>query len=225
MPLISLWWKGDIFFIEYAIFHVSSLFFLNKSPIKKSKQRPHHAALMYLYVMQIYSYLNCQIFFFFLHQTWTWQHHYPAQPSLLFICQSFFFSQKSKFVAVSKHAAMYCTCNHFSYLQLRCERWGGGLCVSECVCACMCASVCLGNGASLLVSVYFSSSIHLFQTISIQSSEEQNLISTCGTEWKDTETLSRCIYLWKAVSLSWLIWITDSAMLVLHTVAQMAKAQ
>lgn len=54
--------------------------------------------------------------------------------------------------------------------------------MSECVCACMCASVCLGNGASLLVSVYFSSSIHLFQTISIQSSEEQNLISTCGTE-------------------------------------------
>lgn len=28
-----------------------------------SKQRPHQA-LMYLYVMQIYSYLNCQIFCF-----------------------------------------------------------------------------------------------------------------------------------------------------------------
>lgn len=46
------------------------------------------------------------------------------------------------------------------------------------------------------MNVCFSFSIHLFpKSISIQFSEEQNLISTCGTELKDTETLSRCIYL------------------------------
>lgn len=63
----------------------------------------------------------------------------------------------------------------------------------------VCVCVSLGNeevGArSLLVTVCFSSSIHLSpQTIGSRSSEEQNLISTCGTELKDNETLSRRIY-------------------------------
>lgn len=62
------------------------------------------------------------------------------------------------------------------------------------ICVCLCVS--FGSGASLLVTVYFSSSIHLSpQSISARSSEEPNLISACGTELKDTETLSRCIYL------------------------------
>ena len=78
---------------------------------------------------------------------------------------------------------------------------------------------------SLLVTVYSSSSIHLSpQSISPQSSEEQDLISTRGTELKDIATLSRCIYLGKAASLNWLIWIRDPVMLLLHTVAQMANA-
>lgn len=52
------------------------------------------------------------------------------------------------------------------------------------------------NVCALLVTVCCSSSIHLLpQSISSQSSEEQNLISTRGTELRDTETLSRCIYL------------------------------
>lgn len=66
---------------------------------------------------------------------------------------------------------------------------GGG----EVVCVCVCVFWGIwggeGGGRSLLVTTCFSSSIHLSpQTRSSQSSEERNLISTCGTELKDNET-------------------------------------
>lgn len=84
---------------------------------------------------------------------------------------------------------------HFCAWDLKGEEGGG-----EGVCVC----VSLGNGrggVTLILWLCFSSSIHLSpQTIRSQSSKEQNLISTCGTELKDNETLSRRIYCWKAAS-------------------------
>lgn len=79
----------------YSFLHMLhiSFIFVSKSHMKKSKQSPQHAAPVCLYVMQKYPHLNCQgafiYLFIFLHQTWIWQHHYPALPSLFFLCQSF----------------------------------------------------------------------------------------------------------------------------------------
>ena len=89
-------------------------------------------------------------------------------------------------------------------------RWGWAMCV--CVCVCVCLQGAGGGGALLLlVTVCFPppQSICLLRLSTPSPQRERNLISLRGTELKDTETLRRCIYLCKAVSLSWLIWISN----------------
>ena len=147
----------------------------------------------------------------------------PPLPSLLYLCQPLLSEQKgnspslcAKALHLNTRPVRAQTHNHFHLCDwdLKGEDSGavgvGDVCV--CVCVCVCLQGAGGGGALLLlVTVCFPppQSICLLRLSTPSPQRERNLISLRGTELKDTETLRRCIYLCKAVSLSWLIWISN----------------
>lgn len=146
---------------------------------------------VYVYINAIKrcSYVNCQVFFF-KHMRLEYG-SIIIPPCLLYCSSASLFCQKKKGSTNSSslHSNMR-PAHHPTISIFVIEIWkvtgkrGKAMCV------------CVGGASLLLVTAYFSSSIHLSpQSISTQSSEDQNLISTCGTELKDIATLSRCIYL------------------------------
>ena len=134
----------------------------------------------------------------------------PPLPSLLYLCQPLLserngnspslFTKAFHLNTRPMHAQPH---NHFHLCDrdLKGEDSGGAMCVSA------------GSAGPLplLVTVCFSppQSICLPRLSTPSPQRERNLISLRGTELKDTETLRRCIYLCKAVSLRWLIWISN----------------
>ena len=171
---------------------------------------------------QKYPSVDCSFCYFF-DQARTWQHRYPS-PAFFTVPlpASFVRTKRQQSIIMCESTALEhatgarTNTQPFPSLWLRSERWGlggggGGRCVCVCVCVCVCRERVEGGALLLLVTVCFPppQSICLLRLSTPSPQRERNLISLRGTELKDTETLRRCIYLCKAVSLSWLIWISN----------------